>query len=239
MLPLDIVPEQEEGEEEDVDMEEPPHHEQPVIEEPLVAKGMAATLNLLRQQGQLQPLSSDKKNQSEQITQHTAWLLDLNKMRARHERERAQEIDQLKQLKRNAHSYREHEILEEKERTFQQRERKRADQERQHMTLYKPVVDLGQRDDYGEELTAKEAFRVLSYKFHGKMSGKTKMEKRRLRKEDEKQRQQLSDVRVTASGEVIAKGGVHSHALSLLADKQRHTGQAHVVLSSSGQKKPV
>lgn len=43
---------------------------------------------------------------------------------------------------------------------------------------YKPNVKLEYIDDNGHLLNEKEAFRYLSHKFHGKGSGKNKIEKR-------------------------------------------------------------
>ena len=43
---------------------------------------------------------------------------------------------------------------------------------------YKPEVKLDYIDDSGKLLNQKEAFRYLSHKFHGKGSGKNKIEKR-------------------------------------------------------------
>ena len=43
---------------------------------------------------------------------------------------------------------------------------------------YRPDVKLEYNDDSGRQLNAKEAFRVLSHKFHGKGPGKNKIDKR-------------------------------------------------------------
>lgn len=43
---------------------------------------------------------------------------------------------------------------------------------------FKPDVKLEYVDELGRQLNAKEAFRQLSHKFHGKGSGKNKTEKR-------------------------------------------------------------
>ena len=47
---------------------------------------------------------------------------------------------------------------------------------------YKPEVKLDYIDDGGKILSQKEAFRYLSHKFHGKGSGKNKIEKRMNKK---------------------------------------------------------
>lgn len=50
---------------------------------------------------------------------------------------------------------------------------------------YKPNVKLDYIDDDGHLLNAKEAFRYLSHKFHGKGPGKNKVEKRMKKNEQE------------------------------------------------------
>lgn len=50
---------------------------------------------------------------------------------------------------------------------------------------YKPNVKLDYIDDNGRILNAKEAFRYLSHKFHGKGPGKNKIEKRLKKVEQE------------------------------------------------------
>lgn len=50
---------------------------------------------------------------------------------------------------------------------------------------YKPNVKLDYIDDDGHILNAKEAFRYLSHKFHGKGPGKNKVEKRMKKNEQE------------------------------------------------------
>uniref|UniRef100_M4BXG0 U4/U6.U5 tri-snRNP-associated protein 1 n=1 Tax=Hyaloperonospora arabidopsidis (strain Emoy2) TaxID=559515 RepID=M4BXG0_HYAAE len=81
-------------------------------------------------------------------------------------------------------------------------------------------VKLDYRDEFGRLLTKKEAFRKLSYKFHGQEPGKKKKEKRlKQLKEELKAQKQLS-------GEGSTK------MMKVLERKQKHTKEAHVVLSS-------
>lgn len=51
---------------------------------------------------------------------------------------------------------------------------------------YKPEVKLEYNDEDGKPISAKEAFRLLSHKFHGKGSGKNKIDKKRKKMEQEK-----------------------------------------------------
>ncbi|CAH1792523.1 unnamed protein product [Owenia fusiformis] len=57
---------------------------------------------------------------------------------------------------------------------------------------YKPIVQLEYVDDNGRFMNQKEAFRVLSHRFHGKGSGKKKTEKREKKIEEEELMKQMS-----------------------------------------------
>eukprot|EP01125_Pyxidicula_operculata_P007700 TRINITY_DN2607_c0_g1_i4.p1 TRINITY_DN2607_c0_g1~~TRINITY_DN2607_c0_g1_i4.p1 ORF type:complete len:770 (+),score=295.69 TRINITY_DN2607_c0_g1_i4:436-2745(+) len=54
------------------------------------------------------------------------------------------------------------------------------------------IVRLEYKDERGREMTQKEAFRRLSYRFHGKAPGKAKVEKRLKKEEEELKRKQMS-----------------------------------------------
>ena len=51
---------------------------------------------------------------------------------------------------------------------------------------YRPDVKLEYTDDDGKPISAKEAFRLLSHKFHGKGSGKNKIDKKRRKADQDK-----------------------------------------------------
>lgn len=80
-------------------------------------------------------------------------------------------------------------------------------------------IKLSYTDEYGNELTRKEAFRMLCHKFHGKGPGQNKREKR-LRKmlESTKTLQMKADDTPLASA-------------AALKEETRKLGTAHVVLS--------
>ncbi|XP_047120223.1 U4/U6.U5 tri-snRNP-associated protein 1 [Schistocerca piceifrons] len=88
---------------------------------------------------------------------------------------------------------------------------------------YKPNVKLDYIDDDGHVLNAKEAFRYLSHKFHGKGPGKNKVEKRMKKNEQEGLMKQMSSTDTPLG------------TLSLLQQKQKETQSAFVVLSGSKQ----
>ncbi|CAM9585293.1 unnamed protein product, partial [Choristocarpus tenellus] len=55
-------------------------------------------------------------------------------------------------------------------------------------------VKLDYRDEWGREITRKEAFRQLCYQFHGYGSGKKKQDKRIKALEEEKKRERAMDL---------------------------------------------
>nr|CAD7199434.1 unnamed protein product [Timema douglasi] len=88
---------------------------------------------------------------------------------------------------------------------------------------FKPNVKLEYIDDDGRILNAKEAFRYLSHKFHGKGPGKNKVEKRMKKNEQEGLMKQMSSTDTPLG------------TLNLLQAKQKETQSAFVVLSGSKQ----
>lgn len=88
---------------------------------------------------------------------------------------------------------------------------------------YKPNIKLEYIDDDGHLLSAKEAFRYLSHKFHGKGPGKNKVEKRMKKNEQEGLMKQMSSTDTPLG------------TLQMLQQKQKETQSAFVVLSGSKQ----
>ncbi|CAK4702892.1 unnamed protein product, partial [Aphanomyces euteiches] len=130
------------------------------VEEPLVQSGMAATLALLRNRGDLK------------------------------------DHIQVRQAGR-ANDYREKDVEDE-------------------LTI-KDGVKLDYRDEFGRLLTKKEAFRRISYRFHGHTPGKKKQEKRlKQLKEELAQQKNLGSV---------------EQRMQTLEKRQKVAKQAHVVLS--------
>jgi len=90
-------------------------------------------------------------------------------------------------------------------------------------TSYKPEVKLDYVDDGGRSLCAKEAFRQLSHRFHGKGSGKKKTEKRSKKVEEELLMKRMSSTDTPLN------------TLSLLQDKQRTEQSPYIVLSGGSK----
>lgn len=83
----------------------------------------------------------------------------------------------------------------------------------------KDGVKLDYRDEFGRLLTKKEAFRVLSYKFHGHEPGKKKKEKR------------IKQLKEELAAQKLLSGEGRSTMMKVLEKKQKVAQQAHVVLS--------
>lgn len=89
--------------------------------------------------------------------------------------------------------------------------------------LSKREIKLEYRDKYGRLLTRKEAFRDLSYQFHGYSSGKRKLEKKLQQIAREQAEQRLSSRQATSEG----------GTLGALKATQKATGKAFIVHKTS------
>ncbi|RUS15975.1 SART-1 protein [Endogone sp. FLAS-F59071] len=192
-----------------------------IEEEPLVNSGMAATLALLSQKGIYQQ-PTEEQNEKDRIGADRAkWLAEQRKKDLQREREREREKKRDKERAaaagRGGGSSRE--LDREKEYEASYRDREKARELEQRMVNYKPDVNLEYVDEFGRQMTTKEAFRHLSHKFHGKTSGKAKTEKRLKKLEEE--RRLLS----------MNSADTPLNMSTALQERQRATGSAHVVLS--------
>ncbi|KAF5342501.1 hypothetical protein D9611_001529 [Ephemerocybe angulata] len=173
------------------------------------SSGMAATLNILRHQGALGGPTADQREREKLQTQRDLWLAEQRFKLAK------RELDRVNARGGN------------RDKDQAQREydnRLREVQERRDIidnfnTGYKPDVNIVYYDDYGRELTVKEAWKALSHKFHGKMPGKGKTEKKLKKIAEEKKKLAM------ASGDTPLSMNAAFQA------RQEKTGQAHFVLS--------
>ncbi|CAG8445967.1 12421_t:CDS:10 [Ambispora leptoticha] len=181
-----------------------------VEEEPLVSSGMAATLALLQQKGfSIKP--SDEQLEKERIQRdRQKWLGEQRKKDIERQNEREREKQRAKEKgyrgggRDNESTYRDREHMREMEARFKD---------------YKPDVNLEYVDEFGNQLTPKEAFRQLSHKFHGKSSGKAKTEKRLKKLEEERKLKAMSSIDTPLN------------MATALQERQKASGSAHVVLS--------
>ncbi|KAK8787985.1 U4/U6.U5 tri-snRNP-associated protein 1 [Amblyomma americanum] len=88
---------------------------------------------------------------------------------------------------------------------------------------YKPDVKLEYIDDGGRLLNAKEAFRYLSHKFHGKGSGKNKVDKRAKKLDQHAKLKQMSSTDTPLS------------TLKLLQEKQKELQSPYILLSGGSK----
>ncbi|KAH8550931.1 SART-1 protein [Umbelopsis sp. PMI_123] len=193
-----------------------------VADEPLVSRGMAATLALLNQKGFIAKPTDDQLQRERQAGDRLKWIAEQKRKDAQRERERERERVRDKERDRGREGRgrdyereREHEREVEKER----KERERMKEYEQRMKDYKPDVNIEYTDEFGKVMTPKEAYRVLSHKFHGKTSGKAKTEKR-IRKMQEE----------LALNSMGSSDTPHNLAAAMI-DRQEKTGSAHFVLS--------
>ena len=168
--------------------------------------GMGATLNILRQQGVLARPKADEAERERVQLQRDLWLADYRRMLAQRDLERTKMRGGNKD-----------------QATREYENRVREQQEaRQNLNLfqnYKPDVNIVYYDEFGRELTPKEAWKALSHKFHGKGSGKAKTEKRLKKIAEERKK------------EAMASGDTPLSMNQAFQIRQEKTGQAHFVLS--------
>ena len=170
------------------------------------SSGMASTLNILRQQGLVATPSADQIERESVQLQRDLWLAEQRRRMAQREVER---------LKSRGSS---------KDQAQREYENRLRDQQEARSNLeafknYKPDVNIVYHDEFGRALGWKEAWKALSHKFHGKGSGKMKVEKR-LKKIAEEQKK-----------EAMASGDTPLSMNKAFQIRQEKTGQAHFVLS--------
>ncbi|ESN94957.1 hypothetical protein HELRODRAFT_102759 [Helobdella robusta] len=86
---------------------------------------------------------------------------------------------------------------------------------------YRPEIKLEYVDDAGKEMSKKEAFRYLSHKFHGKGSGKKKLEKRMKKAEDDVLMRMMSSTDTPLN------------TLQLLQERQKVDKVPYIILSGT------
>ncbi|ORY33488.1 SART-1 protein [Naematelia encephala] len=174
--------------------------------EPVVGSGMAGVLSLLRNQGALRTRTAEEEERERIQKQKDLWLADHRRRQAERELERI-----------NARGGNKDQAQREWENKM--REQKEAREALDAYRDYKPDVNIVYHDEFGRQMTPKEAWKSLSHKFHGKTSGRMKTEKR-LKKIAE-ERKQLT----------MSAGDTPTGMTNAFARRQEKTGQAHMVLS--------
>ncbi|KIR34051.1 U4/U6.U5 tri-snRNP-associated protein 1 [Cryptococcus deuterogattii MMRL2647] len=179
------------------------HQDEP---EPTVGHGMAGVLALLRHQGALKARTAEDEERERVQKQKDLWLADYRRRMAQRELERIQARGGNK---------------DQAQREWENRMRKQQEA-RDALDIYKnykPDVNIVYHDEFGRQMTPKEAWKSLSHKFHGKTSGRMKTEKR-LKKIAEERKQLTMNSSDTPLGMTDA-----------FSRRQQMTGEAHMVLS--------
>jgi U4/U6.U5 tri-snRNP-associated protein 1 len=153
-------------------------------EEATLDRGLGSTLKLLKDRGILK--SDDSADLNEQFRRKQMFLAEKQRYeaeaerKARTQRERDRASGRLDRM-----SAREKEDYARSQNTY--RDQQEFRQLAEHFSKeYKPNVELKYIDEFGRSMNQKEAFKHLSHQFHGKGSGKQKMEKQLKKIEDEK-----------------------------------------------------
>ncbi|KAG9315349.1 SART-1 family-domain-containing protein [Chiua virens] len=174
--------------------------------EPTFGSGMANTMALLRQQGLLAQPNADETEREKVQRQRDFWLADYRHMLSQRDMDKLQ-----------ARGGGKDQVTREYENRVREQQDARANLDL--FKNYKPDVNIVYYDEFGRPLTPKEAWKALSHKFHGKGSGKMKLEKRLKKIAEEKKK------------EAMASGDTPLSMNKAFQIRQEKTGQAHFVLS--------
>ena len=167
---------------------------------------MAGTLNILRSEGALQGTVGEQRERERVQKQRDVWLADQRARAAIRDLERAKArgANQDQQQREYANRLREQQEARQAVKAFEN---------------YKPDVNIVYHDEFGREMTPKEAWKALSHRFHGKGSGKMKTEKRLKKIAEEKKMM------------AMISGETPLGMTSAFQARQEKMGQAHMVLS--------
>ncbi|KAJ9149399.1 U4/U6.U5 tri-snRNP-associated protein snu66 [Pleurostoma richardsiae] len=161
-----------------------------VEEEKTIDQGMGATLQLLKERGLLQ--ESHGAETHEQLRQKQKFLTERNRLlaeveaeaKAQRERDRRSGLlDRMSAREREEYARKQNAEREYKVSQIMSGIVKEG---------YKPTINLKYVDEFGRELDQKEAFKFMSHAFHGRGSGKGKMDKKLKKIAEEKRREAQS-----------------------------------------------
>jgi len=170
------------------------------------SSGMASTMAILRQQGILAPAKADQLERERIQRERDLWLADQRRRVAQKDLDRAKTRGSGKDQATREYENR-------------LREQHEARESLDAFKDYKPDINIVYYDEFGRELTPKEAWKALSHRFHGKGSGKMKTEKRLKKIAEEKKK------------EAMVSGDTPLSMNRAFQIRQEKAGQAHMVLS--------
>ncbi|GAA6012282.1 hypothetical protein JCM11491_007081 [Sporobolomyces phaffii] len=175
--------------------------------EKLVSKGLASTLSILRHQGLMKPRTAEEIRKEKEFKEREAWLVSQRRRDEERERERIES--------RNAGDKKDQRQREYENKLRDQRDAQAAMEAYKN---YKPVVELKYHDEFGRDMTPKEAWKHLSHSFHGHGHGSKKTEKRLQKIENER------------NAEAMAAGDTPNSTAAAFAARAEATGSATMIL---------
>ncbi|GAA5928585.1 U4/U6-U5 snRNP complex subunit SNU66 [Sporobolomyces koalae] len=175
--------------------------------EKLVSRGLASTLSILRHQGLMKPRTPEELEKERQFKEREAWLNAQRQRDAERERERIES--------RNAGDR-----IDQRQREYENKLRDQRDAQAamEAYKNYKPVVELKYHDEFGRDMTPKEAWKHLSHSFHGHGHGSKKTEKRLQKIENERK------------AAAMAAGDTPNSTAAAFAARAEATGSATMIL---------
>ncbi|GAA5845741.1 hypothetical protein JCM11251_007294 [Rhodosporidiobolus azoricus] len=176
-------------------------------QEQLVSRGLASTLSMLRHQGLVKTRTKEELAKEKELKEREAWLADQRKRQMEREREKLE-------------SRRAGDQKGQQQREYENRVREQRDAQAtlEAYSNYKPVVNLTYHDEFGRDMTPKEAWKHLSHAFHGHGSGSKKTEKRLKKIENERK------------AAAMAAGDTPLSSAAAFAARAEKTGSATMIL---------
>jgi U4/U6.U5 tri-snRNP-associated protein 1 len=167
--------------------------EDEVLNEKPVSQGVGAALALLRDRGIVRDSHASELQATHRQKEH--FLSMKAKMRvdqeesARNQRERDRQTGRMERMGVHSHRDQQDWAADQNKKRDLAHSREMA---RLYTTAYKPTFEIKYTDDYGRSLGPKEAFKHMSHQFHGKGSGKGKMDKQLKKIAEEKRKESQS-----------------------------------------------
>ncbi|CED82029.1 U4/U6.U5 snRNP associated protein [Phaffia rhodozyma] len=173
-----------------------------------IGRGIAGALSLLKASGNLAAPTGEDADRERTQKERDLWLADRRRRLAQRELERIRARGENKDQATREYENR-------------MREQREAADALESFKSYKPDVQIVYHDEFGRELTPKEAWKALSHRFHGKGSGKGKTDKRLNKIIEERKRAAMSMGDTSMSRN--------------FTERQERTGEAYMVLTSGNK----
>lgn len=175
--------------------------------EKLVSGGLASTLSLLKQSGIVKAATPEELERERATREKERFIAEARR------RDMEREADRAKSKAAGANK-----TDAQREYENKQRQHEYAQKTLEAFKTYKPKVDIKYTDEFGRDMTPKEAWKDLSHKFHGKGSGTNKRAKLLKKVEDERKR------------EAMASGDTPLAASAAFQARQERMGSATMII---------